>query len=101
MNFELNITEKYKDETFIDEWGSAILTFEGNYGTEYNFCIDGGNCSAIYYFSQGKEDEYPQLRYDQYEHYEIDFEEGWQGRLLNEMIEVALIYRKFESQATE
>lgn len=92
--FELNMDEFYRDIDIIDEWGSAFLYGENGNGVEYNFCRDGfDDCSAIYYFKQ--DEDYLSTNYDEYVHYEIDFDnENWEQKLIDAMIEALENFEK-------
>lgn len=73
FEFELNMDESYKDYESIDEWGMAMV-WAGNYGAEYNFCLqDGDNYSAIYFMEYDDETDYWDTDCSCFEHYEIDF----------------------------
>ena len=86
MEFKLNINDTYKNFNNIDEWGCAFV-FDENDGVEYNYCRDNNeDYSAIYYFAS---DEYLSTNYDEFVHYEIDFNnENWQLELKREMEKV-------------
>lgn len=85
--FECNIGEDYKGRE-TDEWGCAFI-FLGDIGAEYNYCLDSGtNCSAIY---KAEFEEYLSTNYDEYIHYEIDFDdEHWMENLENAMCEALI-----------
>jgi len=87
-SFELCIDESYSKETCIDEWGAAQY-WNGDKGVEYNFCKDTGNdCSAIYSMSINSEG-YVETDYDNYIHYEIDFnDKHWRLKLREAMLNV-------------
>lgn len=72
IDYEINITSNYAGERNIDEWGDA-QAWVGDYGVEYNFCIDNGiNCSAIYKATINK-DGYMETDYSKFISYEINF----------------------------
>ena len=89
--FECNLSEEYKDNTCIDEWGSATLWLNDRQGVEYNFCIDGNcNSCAIYKMEYNEETDVWETDYSTFEHYEIDFDNAnWKKELEKSMHEVA------------
>lgn len=97
--FELNMDESYDDIVNIDEWGCAFLYGENGNGVEYNFCrelflSEYSDCSAIYYF---KDEEYLSTNYDEYVHYEIDFDnDNWKQELKNAMIKALKHFERKE-----
>lgn len=88
--FECNMSEEYKDYDCHDEWGCAFAWL-GDIGVEYNFCIDNStnkniNCCAIYKMEMNNETDYMETDYDEFEHYEIDFNNpNWEAELENAM----------------
>lgn len=90
FEFECNMSNEYKDmET--DEWGCAEVWFN-DIGVEYNFCIDEGkNYCAIYKTEINKETGYMETDYEEYVHYEINFDnENWKEELENAMCEALI-----------
>lgn len=87
--FECNMTAEYRKHTSIDEWGCAYLWLSDSCSVEYNFCIDGNNCSAIYKMEMN-EDGCMETDHCTFEHYEIDFDDvNWQKSLETAMYEAA------------
>ena len=90
--FEYNISEEYKNNDYIDEWASAFVWLE-NIGVEYNLCIDNTseeicNSSAIY---KTASEGYLSTNYDEYVHYEINFNNpNWKAELENAMCEALI-----------
>lgn len=83
FEFECNISEEYKDNDYIDEWGSAFVWYGDDMGVEYNFCIDGDtNSSAIYKTEINKKTGYMETDYSEFVHYEVDFNDAeWRNKL--------------------
>lgn len=88
--FECDITESYKNENCIDDWGCAYLWFKEDFGVEYNFCIDNEeNCSAIYKLKFNDKTGHMETVTDKFEHYEINFDDVvWEKKLEQAMYEV-------------
>lgn len=88
--FELNISDEYKNFTDHSEWGAAFVWFDNGVGAEYNFCIQNGkNSSAIYRMRliNGEWD----TDYSDFRHYEIRFEDpDWAEALKKEMHDFAV-----------
>lgn len=84
--FKLNMDDSYKQYIDYDEWGAAIIDF-GIYGAEYNFYIkDGNNCSAIYFMEFNSNTGYWDTDFNDFKHYEIDFNNyNWKIELEKEM----------------
>lgn len=83
FSFDCNMSEEYKNYISHDEWGCAVL-WENGKGAEYNFCIDGTNCSAIYKVEMVGDDV--ETDYSEYVHYEIDFSNPeWEAALCEAM----------------
>lgn len=71
MEHELNMDESYRNVDYIDEWGMAYV-WNGKYGAEYNYCIEGTeNLCAIYFMCEDDKGEW-HTDSDRYVHYEID-----------------------------
>lgn len=83
VEYEINIDKSYKNKDNIDEWGAAFCWINNNDGAEYNICIDGGlNSSAIYRTKFNEKTEFMETDYDDFEHYEIDFDDiEWRDKL--------------------
>ena len=89
--FECNMSDELKNKTSYDEWGCAFVWL-GDIGVEYNFCIDSGeNCCAIYKTNMNHETGHMETDYDEFVHYEIDFNDlDWEKKLENAMCEALL-----------
>lgn len=89
FSFECNISEEYKDENCVDDWGCAYAWYGEDFGVEYNFCIDNGeNCSAIYKLKFNDKTGHMETVTDKFEHYEINFDDvGWEKKLEQAMYE--------------
>lgn len=87
FEFECNVSKEYKDCGSCDEWGCAFVWLGDDIGVEYNFCIDGEyNCCAIYKMEVNSETGYMETDYDEFIHYEIDFDnEHWMEDLKDAM----------------
>lgn len=76
------------ETNYFDEWGCAFIWLGEKIGVEYNLCIDNTtnetiNCSAIY---KVKLNEFMEADYNEFIHYEIDFDEhNWVESLENAM----------------
>ena len=96
MEYEINISSKYKNKNCIDEWGAAFVWLDDDHGVEYNYCYDNGKCCSAIYKMEMKynypkyPDGYMETDYSTFEHYEIDFtDKDWEQNLVDEMIRVA------------
>lgn len=90
--FECNITKrrvlnKIADTTYFDEWGCAFISLGQKIGVEYNLCVDNGeNSSGIYKVDYNEKDGCIVTNYDEFFHYEIDFDNRkWKEKLENAM----------------
>ena len=88
-SFECNMSEEYRNYIDYDEWGCAFAWFDDKgIGVEYNFCIQGDrtNSCAIYKTRYNPKTDYIETDYDEFEHYEIDFDNpNWIEELENAM----------------
>ena len=90
--FECNISKEYADLVSCDEWGCASVWL-GDAGAEYNFCKDGEDCSAIYKTEMNPETGCMETDYDEFIHYEIDFDDPeWEAALENAMCEALVTF---------
>ncbi len=99
-SFYCNITKEstlkeIADTDCFDEWGCAYLSI-GNeadeIGVEYNLCVDGNeNCSAIYKVYYNEKTDCLETDYDEFIHYEIDFNNCEWGKELENAMCKALI----------
>lgn len=89
FEFECNISEEYKDENYVNDWGCAYAWYGENIGVEYNFCIDNEeNCSAIYKLKFNDKTGHMETVTDKFEHYEINFDDvEWEKKLAQAMYE--------------
>lgn len=94
IEFECNINKSYAGYDCIDKWGAAFVWLNEFIGVEYNFCIDcGKNFSAIYLMTY--QDGQMSTDYNEFVHYEIDFDkDNWKELLKKEMIKVAKYFTK-------
>ena len=93
--FELNIDKDILLEEAQDAWGAAFFWNKiKKTGVEYNYCIDGDNCSAIY--KTIMVDDVLTTDYSTFVHYEIDFgDKDWKTKLCQAMLDVyAMFYGK-------
>ena len=83
--FQLNLSDEYARFNSCDEWGCAFVWL-GDMGVEYNFCINGTNCSAIYKMNFNGEENQMATDYDTFIHYEVNFNnENWKKELEDSM----------------
>ncbi len=84
-DFEINMSEEFKDLSCCDEWGCAYF-WSHKLGAEYNYCIDGDDdYSAIYLMYI--EDDLCSTDHNCYVPYHIDWnDEQWEWNLQVEMI---------------
>lgn len=94
IEFECNMSaEELKFNPCYDWWGSAFLWRGDSQGVEYNYCVecDGYNASAIYKVVVVPDVEEPDkcylaTDYDEFIHYEIDFNNpDWEAELKQAM----------------
>ena len=84
-DFECNMSEEYKIYTEHDEWGCAFVWL-GDIGAEYNFCVDSGESCCAIYKTETDEDDCMETDYDEFNHYDIDFNNPkWEEELENAM----------------
>lgn len=87
--FELNISDEYKNFTDHSEWGAAFVWFDNGVGAEYNFCIQNGKNSSAIYRMRLRNGEWD-TDYSDFRHYEIRFEDpDWAEALKKEMHDFA------------
>jgi hypothetical protein len=92
-SFELNMTEEYKSYESCDEWGCAYVWCDEEKGAEYNFCIDGSNCCAIYKNEINKGTGCIETDYSTFIHYEINFDSTtWKEDLENAMCDALIAF---------
>ena len=96
IEFECNMSaQELKLDPYHDWWGSAFLCRGETQMVEYNYCVehDGHNSSAIYKViavpdSDNSEKCYLVTDYDEFIHYEIDFNNpNWETELKQAMYE--------------
>lgn len=95
--FQCNISKQevikeIADTDYFDEWGCAFLSVGNEIGVEYNLCVDSGiNCSAIYKVYYNEKTDYLETDYDEFIHYEIDFDNPeWKKELENAMCDTLI-----------
>ena len=90
------ILKEISEHDFFDDWSCAYLSIGDNCGVEYNLCIDNTtnesiNCSAIYKVDYDENNECFEIDYDNYIHYEIDFNKRtWKKDLENAMCDALI-----------
>lgn len=86
-----------------DIWSFAELLI-GNKGVEYNFCIDDStneaiNSSAIYPTYLNEKEDYWETEYNNFIHYEIDFnDKNWKKKLENAMCEAFIKFPDYDDE---
>lgn len=100
-SYEICIDESYADIDCIDEWGMIQVWLEDKgIGAEYNYCVETYkgeklNSCAFYFMWEDKEADNWKTDWNDYEHYEIDFNNTrWKEDIVEAMKEFIIKHIK-------